>query len=288
MQKEEYNLIASLRTGSPRVWWEEKRRTLRGQGRGDDGVNYFFQHVPKTAGTSFRHQLYRVFSQKEIFPNLADLKQNGGRYRPFRELRNLTPDFLADKNLLMGHLPWHAGKHLFGQEPRHLLFLRDPIERMVSLFHHLKTYGPSVDATDREILDLIDQHNQQTRIIAGPGIKGDVKPEHIKKARERLATVDFIGLTECYAESVDLANKIFQWNLGKPKQLNSRINPQEHIQPEVMKIIIEKNQIDYEVYEIAKERFNGLKKEFTVSPASSDSRCSLRDSSERGIKGVES
>ena len=39
---------------------------------------YFFVHIPKTAGSSFRNMLYRQFEQDVIYPNLKDIKNNNG------------------------------------------------------------------------------------------------------------------------------------------------------------------------------------------------------------------
>jgi len=250
------------RTGSPAIWWNDLRRGMRRKSGTNDGKKYFFQHMPKTAGTSFRYQLYRVFSQNEIFPNLADLHANDGRYIRFQKLQDLPPEFFAEKNLLMGHFPWFAGQHLFGEKPYHLLFLRDPIEQVISLFHHIKQLTAPPGSTDQEVLALIRHHNQQTRFVAGPGIKGPIGQEHIAKARVRLEQADFVGITELYAESIALANKIFDWDLGDPVLLNTRIKPEDEIDPEVMATLIEKNQSDYEVYEIAKERFKALQNKF--------------------------
>lgn len=256
-----FDLRTALRMGHHKVWLREQGRKIKGQKRSNPDECYFFQHIPKTAGTSFRFQLYNVFDQHEIFPNLVDLNANNGRYPGFRQFKDEPEKYLVGKKLLMGHLPLQA-RRLFPQPPRYLVFLRDPHQRMVSLFYHIKR-KQLPEGSDLEVLQRIRMDNQQVRQIFGPGPRRIVDAEHVEKAKKRLATADFIGITERYSESISLANRIFEWDLGEPLYMNSFDS--EEMDPGIYAELIKCNQMDMLLYEFALERFEHLQKRYGLS-----------------------
>ena len=86
---------------------------------------YFFLHIPKTAGTSFRHMLVRdVFPHKDdVLPNKKEFKKRLGRYYRITELMELPPHRIQSCKLLSGHVP-AVTRDLFASPPKMLLFLK--------------------------------------------------------------------------------------------------------------------------------------------------------------------
>jgi hypothetical protein len=45
-----------------------------------EGEQFFFMHIPKTGGTTFRHMLYNHFPDGTYYPSTQDLWKNNGSY----------------------------------------------------------------------------------------------------------------------------------------------------------------------------------------------------------------
>lgn len=121
-----------------------------------------FNHIPKTAGTSFRKTV--------VEPNIPESQ--------IYHYCNIKKFILEqhDYTFVEGHVPY--GLHYFtNREVKYITFLRDPIERAVSYYffikdsdinvykHPLRDYADSVSL--REFYENRRFQNQQTRFIAG-------------------------------------------------------------------------------------------------------------------------
>jgi len=121
-----------------------------------------FNHIPKTAGTSFRKTV--------VEPNIPESQ--------IYHYCNIKKFILEqhDYTFVEGHVPY--GLHYFtNREVKYITFLRDPIERAVSYYffikdsdvnvykHPLRDYADSVSL--REFYKNKRFQNQQTRFIAG-------------------------------------------------------------------------------------------------------------------------
>ena len=63
---------------------------------------YFFIHIPKTAGTTFRYLLYNHFNEEQIYPNQSQLIKNGGGYLTKKEFITQIPS-LPENGIFTGH-----------------------------------------------------------------------------------------------------------------------------------------------------------------------------------------
>ena len=100
---------------------------------------FFFIHIMKASGTSFRNMLWQLFPQKEIWPNRKDiLATKTNWYPPLKHFSGIDNNTGKRLRLITGHYPFIAAE-LFSMTPRYLVFLRHPVDRTVSFLKHAKT-----------------------------------------------------------------------------------------------------------------------------------------------------
>lgn len=168
-----------------------------------------FIHIQKTAGTSIvaalKHQAHRALPSHGDFTAAKTLYRRGERF-------------------FLGHFGFERTLEI--PAPKFVFtFLRDPVERIISLYHYwredTKNKHPIFQAAkqlDFEALlrcdaPLVRSHvdNVQTWTLAGNWVPGwrrarsDLSGEQLLKiARQNLATLDFIGLQEGFRLDAEL------------------------------------------------------------------------------------
>lgn len=244
-----------------------RRRLLkRGSDRASPDEQFFFIHIHKTAGTSFRYMLYNQFEQAEIFPNLKDIHKFGGRYPRYPELLQADPSIFSRIRLLTGHYPYEVVDS-FPRRPRCLVFLRDPLDRAVSNLYHLKRYAYPA-GTDMTVVfsrATNDIFNVQTRFFALPYHQEPLSRADLEVAKENLAQCEFIGLTEEFEVSVRLAERMFDWRLGKTFELNVNRAYGAALGNGLLAQLEQGNSFDFEFYEHGKALFRELKRRYGMS-----------------------
>ncbi|MGK7895088.1 MAG: sulfotransferase family 2 domain-containing protein, partial [Xenococcus sp. (in: cyanobacteria)] len=103
-------------------------------------------HVPKTAGTTFKKVLRQVYHPEEIFFDYA----HRGDVRN-KMLTNPKPGV----KVIHGHFPANKYDSKF-PDSRKILWLRDPIKRLISLYFFWKTWQILVES-DAENLEAVKE-----------------------------------------------------------------------------------------------------------------------------------
>ncbi len=221
--------------------------------------NFFFIHIPKTAGTSFRLMLYDIFDQKNIFPNLEDIQSNNGKYPKIQALKARSKDKQNEIKILSGHFP-HSNGVIFPNKPKHLVFLRKPLNRAVSnLFHLQRLNEKHKDKSLEEIFEM-SYHSVnclQVRYLANAVGKKNLTQNDLNIAKENLRNCHFLGITERFDESIDAATKVFGWDF--PKKRKDNVNHHKNydlLSDELLLKIKEANKMDEELYNYALELFD--------------------------------
>lgn len=233
---------------------------------------YFFIHIPKTAGSSFRHMLYNEFRQELIYPNKQDIQQNNGRYPSHEMVLDTVNNKQRDFQFLMGHYPFDTGKTL-PKRPKYIVFLRDPVQRAISNLYHLKRHNEQFAKIPLQ--EIIEQanwqiNNIQVRFMADktfrPGqsylkdtLRGD---KALAKAKKNLDKCDFVGLTEYFEESVGIFQKMFNRNIGRAVKKNVAPKKHKKVSEDLYNRILTLNQLDIELYEHAKKRYSEIRKNY--------------------------
>lgn len=227
---------------------------------------YYFIHIPKTAGTSFRVMLYELFAPSEIVPNVFDLEKNGGGYPEMNALLlQKQPNELKMMRLLAGHYPYQPMRY-FEHQPKSMVFLRDPLGRAASNLFHLKRRHTSFfNSTFEEIFEQSPRQisNMQVRYLAGRLQKKQMRPNDLEIAKKRLKNIDFIGMTEEFETSIDYLEATFGWKFRERLQRNVNNSLKlDDLNPDLIEKIKEANKLDQELYNLGLKLFKQRLKVF--------------------------
>jgi len=216
---------------------------------------YYFIHIPKTCGTSFRFMLYKQFPQSVIFPNLAHLRKNGGKYYKFPEVISMKETIQDSTHLFMGHYSFRGINRIFDKKINYLTFLRHPVKRTISNIQHLQRIRPEYkNASLSEIFEDVQasQKDLQTRFLSNKPNKRPTEMDRLPEAKRNLEKIKFVGIAEKFQESIQLIEHTFNWNLGNTLKLNQRKgNTDNELSEDLLNKIKAINELDIELYEHA-------------------------------------
>ncbi len=211
---------------------------------------WYFLHIPKTAGTTFRVLLENRFHMDDICPAYE-----------FFQIGQYSDEQLGRFRLFRGHMGYNLVNYL-PEKPRVMVMLRDPMERAVSHFEYirrdpghpkhriihernmgLKEYllDPvlSAEVTNAQVRPLAHLADRQTlgELMKGSRSQdefarawrhrdGVLPPEDelLDLALRRLEAMDFVGVAEDLERGMELAAWLLE--APAPEQLQSlNINP---------------------------------------------------------------
>jgi len=234
----------------------------------------FFMHIPKTAGMSMRLYLSEQYPVHEICPAAR-----------WQGLLGREPE-LRSFPLVQGHFRYNL-RELVATDARMLVMLREPLRRTVSALRHLQRdpsfhqdHNLAKDLTLAEMIrhpDLMEnQRNVQARYLCPSMAPADVSaylrqelpqnpnadagdlddPPELQLVLDRLASIDFVGLTEDIGAVVSTMAQ--EMNYHPPLYfpfINEdpiRIDPLQGLTEEDIEILREYNDLDLDIYDFAK------------------------------------
>ncbi len=260
----------------------------------DNSRPWYFLHIPKTAGTTFRVLLENCFHMEEICPAYE-----------FFQIKQYSEEQLLHFRLFRGHMGYNLINYL-PVKPRTLVMLRDPMERAVSHFEYirrdpghpkhqfirerklgLKEYllDPVLSAevtnaqvrplahtaTRRVLQKLLDNSDSQDNFArAWRHTQGVLPPddELLDVAMQRLEIMDFVGV----AEHLDRGLQLAAWLLGaRPQQQmqSLNINPcrtrLEDLPEDTLDILKQVTALDARLYARGLEHFEAQYQRMTNS-----------------------
>jgi hypothetical protein len=236
-----------------------------------------FVHVPKTAGRSLHHVMFRQYADKHTH------RINPVTPETLEAIRHWSPETKQSAEVIFGHFDY--GMHAFFPERsgniQYISFLREPVDRIISNYYYIKhrdkvhrLHGWVKDQSIREF--LLDERNRaETTNSAVRQLSGvtqlyssayitllkDTEPlpdNALELAKANVSNVfNVVGITELFDESLLVMSQTFGWknlyytkiNVGKGKWRTD-----DEITPEVIDLIKEQNQLDLELYSFAKQR----------------------------------
>ena len=215
---------------------------------------FLFMHIPKTAGTTFRHMLTKHFREEDTYPTDFHLMVNKGKYIKQQILIENRKDLLV-KPLIVGHYNVRLIPHL-KPDVNTIVFLREPMARIKSHIKHIIQKEPNFEHGDpNKIIEARFEilANLQARILGY-----NKRKPNIEQVLENLEKITFVGLTEDFENSIQKLNKKFSWKLEYVQQrMNVSTNQIElDINPGLLARLQEKIQPEIEVYKRAKEIFS--------------------------------
>lgn len=221
-----------------------------------------FMHIGKTAGTSFFHLLCE---------ELNDLAHFHASPEAFDKL--IQKD-LDNYKLITGHFSFNHTSRF--RSDRYLItFLRDPVDRVLSNYYFLRNWDGVINDSNCEmvryakqlsLMEFLKCDNPQvesvTRNHQAYSIASDFRDlrklsdrELRRKAIGNLELIDFIGITEEFEKSVEMLfselGRSLSTSLERKNVTLNRLGV-SGLKQEEMDLIMELNQIDMEVYLLAK------------------------------------
>jgi hypothetical protein len=203
-------------------------------------IEIFAIHIEKTGGSSFIKMLESIYgSEKVAWFNRAGVKKILDSGKPIDE-------YLPDKvSILSGHFYYAEAKAIVEiYDPKIILWLRDPVERVVSnyvFWSHRVTINPKHPVRDRmgEPIELYITR-KETRNKIHKALKG-----------MDLSDAYFIGFLESFDEDLKKLAEKLQWpeipNFHEKNSKNFDIKKPK-IDRELRKKILKLNKKDIEIY----------------------------------------
>lgn len=182
-----------------------------------------FIHIPKAAGQTLIGVLSRQYGREWI-------------YRYEGRAGGFVPDdseALSRAKLIIGHIDYGLHQGLPG-ESTYITLLRDPVQRVVSLYRYVqrtREHHLYEDAKDMDLLEFVtsgidayEVENGQTRQIAG---WGQAEPDEtaLATAKENLKSAFVPGTLERFDDSLLLMAQRFNWKLPLYVQKNVGVGP---------------------------------------------------------------
>jgi hypothetical protein len=232
---------------------------------------FFFVHVMKTAGTTFARQLRRQFPAEAIYPargidweSAADVEA----YINIPRLLALTPERRSQIRVYTGHFPFMV-RDLLDPGLVTLTVLREPIARTISVLKQFKRREERfrevpLEAVydDRPIFRFFVE-NHQTKVFGlapednevAINCGMDIDDARYARARDNLARVDAVGITEAYDDFVaEVRQRFGWWPAGVDLTQRENVSTEDwDVAPSFRARIAADNRYDMELYEYARE-----------------------------------
>ena len=224
----------------------------------------------KTAGTTFARQLRQQFPPESIYPSLgidytdpADVEA----YINIPRLLSVTPERRSQVSVYTGHFPFMV-RDLLDPGLVTLTVLRDPIDRTISVLKQFKRREARFrEATLESIYEdrptfRFFVENHQTKVFCLASEDNEVAincgltidDARFARARENLASVDVIGLTEAYEHFIaGVRDRFGWWPNGVDLRERANVSTEDwQVDPAFRERIAADNAYDLELYEYAK------------------------------------
>lgn len=227
------------------------------------GTTYFFVHVMKTGGTTFKQHIEANFPPEQRYP-LPRHESGQGHYIEVASLLALTPEERAQIRIYSGHFPFAAAK-LVGADVT-LTILRHPVERTLSLLRQLKRTDTRVRGWPLEriyedpMLHAMLVKDYQAKIFSLTEADGrlhhleglDVDRAKLEAAKANVESVDVLGINERYHDFLAEVRDRLGWRIVEDAP-DQRVSHHDLDVPASFRArIAEDNPADMELYEHAR------------------------------------
>lgn len=243
----------------------------------DESPVVLYLHVPKSGGTTlneriFSHCRHPEYYRDELYEGTYYF-HSGVYYFPigfFKPTDLMLPSRVArvlqrsDLRAVVGHF-WFGIHRFLRQRWTYVTVLRDPVERVISLFYHLKRESsPSHFLADISLEEFVEMapyrevDNDQTRRISGfnPDV-GELDVKALKLAKQNLREhFSVVGTTDRFDHTLLLMQRRLGWtgSLGYyPKNQNPARPALSDISQPAINAVIQRNQLDIALYDYANQ-----------------------------------
>jgi hypothetical protein len=162
-----------------------------------------------------------------------------------------------DLRAVVGHFWFGLHEHV-ARPSVYVTLLRDPIERVVSLYYYAKLHETMSLEEFVRTPPFKEVDNDQTRRIAGlnPAV-GACTRAMLDTARENLRRrFAVVGTTERFEETLALLNSRLGWSrevVSYPRNVNAARPPSSAFSHETIELVRARNELDFELWRYASE-----------------------------------
>ena len=239
---------------------------------------YIVFHIYKTAGQSLRSNFEKNFRDDEWLPMYAypiGLDKAMSPANPGWDAERVY-DYVAKRatsrtRCIFGHMAYFGVHNLVDSDvdPLYITFLRDPVERIISFYYHLRNQSPNVwggEIVERnwsieEWLDksrLLAKCNGQLRqLLLGTYdevlTERELTREHLEEGKRRLREFWYVGLTETFREDSHYLYGKLGFSRFHPQAVVNPTPDKKEVSPKTREYIAERNALDIELYQFAKK-----------------------------------
>lgn len=226
-----------------------------------------FLHIQKTGGITIQ-RVFRRKLGKSLFHRLINL---GSEPEKNTAIEKMLSNKTFKDRYLIGHFCYGIDRYL-PQPSTYMAFLREPVSRIISLYHYSKNNSTAYyhqHAVEKSLEDfalntpLMELDNGQVRFIAGDPKDyfinrtpiGHCNDNLLEQAKSNLNNnFSFVGITEEFDRSLLLLKKIMKWqNCYYLRKNSAKSKSKEFVSQELKDKIARKNYLDILLYQYAKE-----------------------------------
>lgn len=223
-----------------------------------------YLHIPKAGGTTLGEYVYSQCRTPE--DHAEGLLNAGVLFVPYGFLKEpdlRVPDYIVptlarpELRAVLGHFWFGIHEHV-GRPCTYVTLLRDPVERIISLYHYLQLQERMSLEEFAAAPPFKEADNDQVRRIAGvdPPI-GGCTAETLRAAKENLRRhFAVVGVTERFDETLVLLNRRLGWMrevVSYPRNVNPDRRPTESIPRSTLDLIRARNELDAELHRFAQQ-----------------------------------
>ena len=252
----------------------------------------FFLHIPKTAGSTLNYIIKNNYREKA-----QEIRWHWTTWLGREDLEaRLKKVDLTDKALVHGHFVF--GFHELAKAPngKYLTFVRNPLKKVISGFHHVKRDKKSLYHDDYKsknieeyLLDknILENDNGLVRRISGIGDQvpyGKIEAKHLELALRNINDRFLaVGITERFDLSVEwfkrlgVFEKVYYWKQNEGSRKGMKYETK--IPDNVLKEFTELNSFDFQLYAYCLEQFNKNTKDIPFSQSNFDFKNRLYNAS---------
>jgi hypothetical protein len=213
-----------------------------------DSLELVSIHIPKTAGTSFRNILKKVYGEDRVIRVDIELPSERMSYPTCADPPTEIP---RGTKVIHGHFRFVdvAKKYNIRSDVPIITWVRDPVERVISNYFYLqKILREIVNEKERRINVLSKMERSLIEYA-----RAEINRNRMSRFLEGLSLerLFFVGVQEYFSEDLKYLAKLLEWDTYEEYFHNTTSEQKQNVPKEVRKEIEMLNSEDMKIYELA-------------------------------------